>query len=108
MSDDERRVRLKAAVASETRREGTVAHMGKFVAVIDKGKPINYWLYALMVVVTVGAWAPVWIFLWIKNAPRQDIIRVDAAGMVSYTYVDDYVGEFIERLPHNYSRARVA
>jgi hypothetical protein len=59
-----------------------VASQSPTSAQLLKGKPTNHVLHLILTLVTLGAWAIVWILVSIFGGQKQQLVTVDEYGRV--------------------------
>lgn len=74
---------LANAIASESAQGWRVESQSDIQAIMVKGKPINHVLHGILTVLTGGAWAIVWILLYVLNRRQTLILSVDEYGNVT-------------------------
>lgn len=79
-----RRSRLDLAVEAELATGARIAAQGRFSCALVRSRGVQHWKHALMSVITVGAWIPVWVIAALL--PRREqvlLVEVDEDGEVT-------------------------
>jgi hypothetical protein len=82
-SAEERKELLARTVAAQVAGGARVESQSDFQAVIVKGKPVNHVLHLILTLVTLTAWAIVWIALAIFGGEKRSMVTVDEYGNAS-------------------------
>lgn len=80
---------LATAVATEVQRGGRVVSQSDVSAFVEFGKPTKHLLHLVLTLVTFGAWALVWLCVWLYNVQTSYTVHVT---------VDEYGNVLTNRL----------
>jgi hypothetical protein len=82
-SSEERKEMLARTVSGQVAGGARVESQSDFQAVVVKGKSVNHVLHLILSLVTLGAWAIVWIALAIFGGEKRSMVTVDEYGNVA-------------------------
>lgn len=86
-SADERKAVLARTVANLVAQGRRVESQSDYQAVLIRGRHVRHVLHLVLTIITAGAWAIIWLVLWLIYRERREIASVDEYGNVSVARV---------------------
>ncbi len=87
VSEYERKASLAIAIQGQIAQVARVEAQSDYQAVLVIGKPLNNTFHLVLTLVTLGAWALVWITLAIFGRPKRIVVSVDEFDITSVVRV---------------------
>jgi len=82
-SAEERKAILDRGLSQAATRGWRIENRSDFQATIAKGKPVHHLLHLILTLVTLGAWAIVWILVAIFGGEKRQLVTVDDFGNIT-------------------------
>lgn len=82
LAGDARRAALDAALQRYGAQHWRIENRSEFQATVAEGKDISHLLHFFLTLVTLGAWAFVWLTLCIFGGVHRRLLTVDPFGSV--------------------------
>jgi hypothetical protein len=86
-SADERKAVLARTVSNQVAAGWRVQSQSDYQAVLVKGRHVRHILHLVLTILTVGAWAVIWLVMWLLYRERRQIANVDEYGNVNVSRV---------------------
>lgn len=80
---DERKEALTRAIGNEVRNGWRVESQSDYQAILIRGRHVKHWLHGVLTVLSGGAWAVVWLAMWLLYRERRAVLEVGTSGATS-------------------------